>query len=108
MNHNLDCLEPYPFEKLINLKNGITPSGNYAPINMSIGEPKHQSPEFITAVLNENRAGYSNYPTIKGSVELREAIVTWLNKRFQIKANWLDPEKHILPANGTREALFSI
>ena len=107
MNHNLNYLEPYPFEKLAKLKQGITPPADQSPINMSIGEPKHPSPEFITRVINENRAGFSSYPTTIGSIELRQAIVNWLSKRFQIKPGILDPERHVLPANGTREALYA-
>ena len=107
MNHYLNYLEPYPFAKLAKLKQGITPPANQSPINMSIGEPKHPSPEFITRVLNENRAGFSSYPTTIGTIELRQAIVDWLNKRFHIKAGVLDPEKNVLPVNGTREALFA-
>ena len=108
MNHYLDCLEPYPFEKLANLKHGIVPPANCSPITMALGEPQHPSPEFITKAINENRAGYSKYPLIKGSLELRQAIVSWLQNRFQIKPNWLDPDKHVLPINGSREALFAI
>lgn len=108
MNHNLNCLEPYPFEKLNALKKGRIASAKYSPINMSIGEPKHAAPEFVLRAINENRSGYSNYPVIKGSPELRQAIVSWLNNRFKIKPGLLDSERHVIPVNGTREALFSI
>jgi N-succinyldiaminopimelate aminotransferase len=107
MNHNLDCLEPYPFEKLASLKQDILPPANLAPIIMSIGEPKHPTPEFITQVIIENRDGFSRYPTIHGTLELRQAIVNWLSKRFHIPKNLLDPERNVLPCNGTREALFA-
>ena len=74
---------------------------------LSIGEPKHTTPEFILESLRKNAAGFSNYPTIAGAIELREAICKWLQKRFQLKHN-LDPERHVLPVTGTREALFAI
>ncbi len=107
MNPNITELQPYPFEKLAKLKEGIVPPSNKAPIIMHIGEPKHPAPEFITKAINENRAGFSSYPTIQGSLELRQAIVSWLNKRFEISSNWLDPQLNVLPVNGTREALFA-
>ncbi len=40
----------------------------------------------------------------RGTLELREAIAGWLQRRFAVQVN---PEKQILPVAGTREALFS-
>jgi N-succinyldiaminopimelate aminotransferase len=74
---------------------------------LSIGEPKHPTPEFILESLRRNEAGFSNYPTIAGDPELREAICNWLQKRFHLKQR-PDPERHVLPVTGTREALFAI
>lgn len=107
MNPNLNQLEPYPFEKLAKLNQGIVPAADKTPIVMHIGEPKHKSPEFITEKINQNRAGFSNYPITQGTTELRQSIVNWLNKRFQIAPDLLRADKNILPVNGTREALFA-
>jgi N-succinyldiaminopimelate aminotransferase len=38
---------------------------------------------------------------------LREAIIQWLVQRFILKADSLHANKHVLPVNGTREALFA-
>jgi N-succinyldiaminopimelate aminotransferase len=104
MNPNLTLLHPYPFEKLAQLKNGITPPADKSPIMLSIGEPAHATPQFIKDVLVENLNSISNYPTTKGIPKLREAIANWLGKRFACDVN---PETQVLPVNGTREALFS-
>ena len=104
MNPNLKNLHPYPFEKLAQLKNGITPPASKSPITLSIGEPAHATPQFIKDVLIENLNSISNYPTTKGIPKLREAIADWLGKRFTCDVN---PETQVLPVNGTREALFS-
>jgi N-succinyldiaminopimelate aminotransferase len=40
-------------------------------------------------------------------VELREAIVAWLTRRFALPQGSLDAERHVLPVAGTREALFA-
>jgi N-succinyldiaminopimelate aminotransferase len=48
----------------------------------------------------------STYPTTVGSVELRQAIADWLDKRFQLNGH-IDPLSQVLPVNGTREALFA-
>ncbi|HVE89666.1 MAG TPA: succinyldiaminopimelate transaminase, partial [Burkholderiaceae bacterium] len=44
MNPDLDRLQPYPFERLRQLFAGIPPAKDFAPINLSIGEPKHATP----------------------------------------------------------------
>jgi N-succinyldiaminopimelate aminotransferase len=104
MNPNLTLLHPYPFEKLAQLKSGITPPADKSTIMLSIGEPAHATPTFIKDVLVENLNSISNYPTTKGIPQLREAIATWLGKRFSCDVN---SETQVLPVNGTREALFS-
>ncbi|MHB0985412.1 MAG: succinyldiaminopimelate transaminase [Sulfuricella sp.] len=105
MNPNLDLLHPYPFQKLRDLFQGVTPDSAYSPINLSIGEPKHATPEFIRRALTENLDGLSNYPTTQGSDALRLSIGGWIERRYGIPP--LDPKTQILPVNGSREALFS-
>jgi N-succinyldiaminopimelate aminotransferase len=74
---------------------------------LSIGEPTHTTPHFIAEALLIHLHGLSNYPTTKGIPELRRAISDWITKRFQIPDEFINPETQILPASGTREALFS-
>jgi N-succinyldiaminopimelate aminotransferase len=105
MNPNLQKLQPYPFQRLRDLFQGITPNPEYKPINLSIGEPKHETPALIKDALVNNLGGLANYPTTAGVIELRQAISSWLSRRYQIPA--LDPEKAIVPVNGSREALFA-
>jgi N-succinyldiaminopimelate aminotransferase len=107
MNPNLTKLQLYPFEKLATLNMGVVPPKEMAPIVMSIGEPKHPAPQFILDAIKNNMAGYSNYPVTIGMPQLREAITQWLTKRFKLKSNSLNIDRHVLPVNGTREALFA-
>ncbi|MGK0442039.1 MAG: N-succinyldiaminopimelate aminotransferase [Pseudohongiellaceae bacterium] len=107
MNSDLKKLHPYPFERLNALKSAITPPADLEHIALSIGEPKHQSPTFVTDALIENISALSNYPSTKGLPELRATIANWASRRFQLKEGALNPEQHILPVNGTREALFA-
>lgn len=106
MNPDLAHLHPYPFEKLAQLKAGCTPPSNLPHIALSIGEPKHPTPGFITEAVIEHLHGLSSYPTTAGSIELRQAIATWLDKRFHLAGN-IDATTQVLPVNGTREALFA-
>ena len=107
MNPDLDRLQPYPFERLQALKSGVTPACTLDAIDVSIGEPKHRPPAFVTEELITHLHGLANYPVTRGRAELREAICEWLSRRFELPGNSLDPERHILPVNGTREALFA-
>ena len=107
MTPNLKYLHPYPFEKLAQLKQGITPPVEKSPIVLSIGEPAHVTPRFIEEAILNHIKGLSNYPTTKGILELRHSISTWLAKRFNIPVEYINSESQVLPVSGTREALFS-
>lgn len=106
MNPDLDKLQPYPFEKLQRLKAGVSPA-NKPHIALSIGEPKHQPPAFVLETLTSHLHSLSSYPLTKGRPELRQAIANWLEGRFSLGQSSIDPERHILPVAGTREALFA-
>ena len=107
MNRALDLLQPYPFEKLRALLAGAQPPADKKPIALSIGEPKHRSPEFVARALADSLDQLSVYPTTLGLPALREAIAHWCERRFGVPAGWLDAARHVLPVNGTREALFA-
>lgn len=107
MNPRLDALHPYPFEKLRRLMAdaGSPPSG-LAPINLSIGEPKHDTPARVAqAMAQALPGGLASYPTTKGEPRLREVIAQWLAKRYGIPAP--DHDTQVLPVLGSREALFA-
>jgi len=105
MNPNLNLLQPYPFQRLRELFQGLTPNPAFNHVNLSIGEPKHATPDIIRDALASNLAGLASYPTTIGIPALREAINAWLQRRYQIPA--LNIDKAILPVNGSREALFA-
>lgn len=105
MNPNLNRLQPYPFQKLHKLFEGITPNRDFAPINLHIGEPKHPTPDFICQALTHNLGGLAHYPTTLGARSLRASIAAWLIRRYRLPE--ISPETEIVPVNGSREALFS-
>ncbi len=108
MNKDLSLLQPYPFEKLAQLKLGIQPPKHLDHIALSIGEPRHPPPHFVIESLIAHLHQLSTYPGTRGTTELREAIANWLTSRFGIKQGLVDPDKNLLPVSGTREALFAI
>jgi N-succinyldiaminopimelate aminotransferase len=106
MNPDLDRLQPYPFEKLRALFAGATPGAAHAPISLSIGEPRHATPELVKEALSGSLGGLASYPATAGTPALREAIAAWAMRRYRLPA--VDPATQVLPVNGSREALFAI
>ena len=105
LNPRLSRLQPYPFERLRQWFAGVTPNPALAPINLSIGEPRHPTPPFVLEALAAGLRGLSNYPTTIGAPALREAIAAWLAQRHGLAA--LDAGTQVLPVLGSREALFA-
>src|SRR6476620_10777845 len=85
LNPNLSRLQPYPFQKLAALLAGITPDPALRPISLSIGEPKHPTPQFIRDALIQQLGGLSSYPATTGSEALRNAIARWIERRYRIE-----------------------
>ncbi len=107
MNPALGLLQPYPFERLAALSQGVVPPPGLEPIALSIGEPRHPTPALVAQALIANLESLSVYPSTRGLPALRRVIADWLSGRFSIPRETIDPERQILPVNGTREALFS-
>jgi aspartate/methionine/tyrosine aminotransferase len=106
LNPYLANLNEFTFTRLARLLAGVaTPSG-VKPINLSIGEPKHPTPQFIRDAIAANTAGLAQYPPSKGSPELRNAIANWIKRRFDLKE--LSAETQVLPVVGTKEAIYSL
>ena len=105
MNPLLAKLQPYPFEKLRSLIGGSTPNRALRAIDLSIGEPKHPTPELIRSALAGALGGLAAYPATAGLPALRQAIAEWLTQRYALPG--IDPATQVLPVNGSREALFA-
>jgi aspartate/methionine/tyrosine aminotransferase len=95
-------LPAYAFPRLRALLDVHAPGGPVR--HMSIGEPKHAFPQWITDIIAENAADFGRYPANDGTPELRGAITDWVARRYGVQ---LDADTQILTANGTREALYN-
>jgi len=106
LNPRLNALQPYPFERLRALMAGVVPDAARRPISLSIGEPRHPTPQLVLDALAQGAvSGLSNYPTTAGAPALREALAAWLARRHGLPA--LDAASEVLPVLGSREALFA-
>ena len=95
-------LPAYAFPRLRALLDHHAPGGDV--VHMTIGEPKHAFPAWVTEVIVENAEGFNRYPPNEGAPELREAITDWIARRYGVTR---DPEAHVLTLNGTREGLYN-
>lgn len=105
MNPLIERLRPYPFERLRALLAGCAAPAHLAPIDLSIGEPKHATPQLLLDALVAALPSMSAYPQTAGSDALRISIGQWLVRRYRLSS--LDPLTQVLPVSGSREALFS-
>lgn len=108
MTPHLKKLKPYPFERLRQLKQGVRAPAGYRHLALSLGEPKTSPPKFIKDVLIAALDDIAIYPTTHGSSDLREAIAQWLTRRCSLPAETINPDRHVVPVAGTREALFAL
>jgi N-succinyldiaminopimelate aminotransferase len=107
VNPGFERLAAYPFERLAVLKNGLTPPSALPHIPLSIGEPKHTPPSFVIDTLRRHLEDLGSYPATRGLPELRAAAARWMERRFELGGNSVDPDAQVLPVTGTREALFA-
>ena len=94
----------YPFVKLERRRKELQPAG-LATINFGMGDPREETPAFIREALVAHVPVVSSYPATIGKAELRAACASWLVRRHGVK---VDPDVHVLPANGLKEAVFNM
>jgi succinyldiaminopimelate transaminase len=97
-------LPPYPFARLDALREEVEARG-VAVIDLGLGDPALETPAFIREAMIQGLEARSTYPRAVGDRELREAVSAWMGRRFGVS---LDPDREILPANGSKEAIFTL
>lgn len=95
-------LPPYAFPRLRALLDSHEPGGEV--VHMTIGEPKHEFPAWVTETIAAHAAEFNSYPANDGTPALRGAISEWMGRRYGVTA---DPETRIMALNGTREGLYN-
>ncbi|MDO6480494.1 aminotransferase class I/II-fold pyridoxal phosphate-dependent enzyme [Shimia thalassica] len=94
-------LPAYAFPRLRALLDHHQPGGDV--VHMTIGEPKHAFPAWVTDVVSEHSYGFNKYPPNDGAPELLEAISGWLGRRYGVD---IQPDR-LMALNGTREGLYN-
>ena len=67
------------------------------------GDPREPTDEKIRQALIDGVPEVSRYPSTPGKQGLREAFCGWMERRHGVA---LDPENEVLPATGSKEAIF--
>lgn len=106
LNARLDLLTDYPFQRLRDLLGDAAPG---APaLNLALGEPQNGAPPLLAETLARHADGFGRYPAVNGTPGQRRAIADWLQRRYGLGAGGVDPEREVIPLNGTREGLFNL
>ena len=73
--------------------------------DFGVGDPIEPTPPFIRQALIEALDPVSQYPTIVGQRRLRQAVAGWARRRLDVT---VDPDTQVLPAAGSKEAIFHL
>lgn len=95
-------LPEYAFPRLRGLLDAHAPGGDV--IAMSIGEPRHAFPDWITGIVAEHAHEFGKYPPNDGTPELLNAVAGWIGRRYGVPVAL---DRQIMALNGTREGLFN-
>lgn len=104
MNEDIQNLRPYPMVELARRKAAVAARGIDV-LDFGTGDPVEPTAPLIRQALLDAVPEVSQYPTIKGVPELRQAFTEWFSARFDVA---LDPETEVLPTRGSKEAIFHL
>ena len=102
INPLLEEAREYPFAVLERKRQAAEARGTRV-INFGMGDPNEETPAFIREALRQAVPPRSRYPAAHGQAALRAASAAWARRRFAVT---LDPERELLPVNGSKEGVF--
>lgn len=76
-------------------------------LDLTVGDPKDETPAALKATLVHEiqNMSHSQYPASAGDPDYLNAIAAWAKRTYNTE---LDPAKHILSCNGSKEAIYKI
>ncbi|HEX2098267.1 MAG TPA: succinyldiaminopimelate transaminase [Rubrobacteraceae bacterium] len=102
LNPVLDKLAAYPLVRLDERRRELEEKGLEL-FDFGTGDPREPTDENIRQALIKGVPEISQYPSAMGTRELREAFVNFMRRRHRVE---LDPDLEVLPAPGSKEAIF--
>lgn len=103
-NPILENIPPYPITELDRLKAQVRAEGRTL-YDFSVGDPVDPTPSFIKQAFLDSVTDVSQYPSIQGAASIRQAFCQYFQRRFGVS---LDPDRHVLPTSGSKEAIFHL
>ncbi|MEM1287421.1 MAG: aminotransferase class I/II-fold pyridoxal phosphate-dependent enzyme [Pseudomonadota bacterium] len=94
-----------PFRRLDALLADVPANPDLTPINMTVGAPRHAPPDGVLGAITDCADGFSKYPPISGTVQYRQAVSDWIERRYKLEPGAINPQSMVLPLNGSREGL---
>jgi LL-diaminopimelate aminotransferase len=92
----------YPLLRLDERRKALEQKGTEL-FDFGTGDPREPTDERIRHALIDGVPKSSRYPSTSGKRELREAFCGWMQRRHGVTLN---PESDVLPATGSKEAIF--
>jgi len=102
LNPVLERQGAYPLLRLDERRKELEERGTET-FDFGTGDPREPTDGLIRQALKEGVTEASRYPTSAGKRELREAFTSWMARRHGVA---LDPGTEVLPATGSKEAIF--
>jgi LL-diaminopimelate aminotransferase len=92
----------YPLLRLDERRKALEGRGTEL-FDFGTGDPREPTDQKIRNSLIDGVPKSSRYPSTAGKRELRESFCGWMQRRHRVA---LDPESEVLPATGSKEAIF--
>ncbi len=102
LNPVLAKLPAYPLIRMDERRRKLEEKGATL-FDFGAGDPREPTDERIRQALIESVPEISRYPSAAGTTELREAFQGFMRRRHHVE---LDPDTQVLPAAGSKEAIF--
>ena len=102
LNPALERSGAYPLLRLEERRREVRERGVEL-FDFGTGDPREPTDPKIKRALVDGVPEVSQYPSAQGKRSLREAFAGWMERRNGVA---LDPEAEVLPATGSKEAIF--
>ena len=100
----LDRLGEFPFRRLAALLEND--ESGLPGLDLAIGEPQHPVPPVVAETVARHASSWNRYPPAIGTASFRRTVARWLIRRNRLDQAAIEPDRHVLPVAGTKEALY--
>lgn len=105
LSDRLNELTGYPFAEIDKMVGELKAKGIEV-IDFGVGDPTEPTPQIVRDAIKRgvDARANSGYPCYVGSDDFRQAIASWMRRRFNVS---IDPQTEICASIGAKEAVFN-